>query len=565
MKKFFLNITVLLILLLTSCGGEERNKAEETKSNGIKNENKCLNFAITEKYGSLDPINVTDVASFHITSQIFEPLLRFNEKDLSLEPLIAESWNVADDNLTHTIKIKKGVYFHDNPCFDGGKGREVKATDIVYTFKRILNEDSYANSLFKGKIVGDGTPELTGISIIDDYTVEFKLIRPSSNFISLLATISSGIVAKEAIESKAIVGTGPFIYNKEQDNDKVITLSKNNNYHLKDAKGESLPYLDCVAFNYVKDGQEQLNKFMDGELDIITGLPSKSIKDIVETQIADFQNQPVKYVLGRYPQTATTYITLNTAIEPFNNKKVRKAVGLAIDKEKIVNDILKGEAAAPGNNGIVTPAIDGYDYASIVGLTYDVKKAKQLLKEAGFENGVGLPTLILATGNGNTSVRVGLEIQKQLHANLGINVELSSMTLADRKSTNAQSKNHMSIDGWLAEFPDPVSFLSLFYGANVPVSTTEKSFPNESRFKNEKFDELYEKALVTLDKKERYELCLQADQIIANEVPVIPLWYHEDYHLIQSSVKGYYPNAMNLQYLTYVKIEPLTEVKKAEE
>ena len=192
-------------------------------------------------------------------------------------------------------------------------------------------------------------------------------------------------------------------------------------------------------------------------------------------------------------------------------------------------------------------------------------KAKQLLKEAGFENASGMPTLVLATGTGNTSVRVGLEIQKQLRANLGINVELSSMSLAERKATNAESKNHMSIDGWLAEFPDPVSFLSLFYGANVPEESNKASFPNESRFKNDGFDKLYEKAMGTLDKKSRYELCLEADQIIANEVPVVPLWYHEDYHLIQSSVSGYKPNAMNLQYLTYVKIEDKPAVKQSEE
>lgn len=566
MKKVLLSFTTLLILFLAACSGGEKPTTDENATQEVEINSGCLDFAITEKYGSLDPINVTDVAAFHITSQIFEPLLRFNEDDLSLEPLIADSWSVADDNLTHTFIIKKGVHFQDNSCFEGGKGRELTASDVVYTFKRIFSSDSYAYSLFKDKIEGAEDfkthgGEISGINIIDDNTVEFKLVKPSSNFLSLMATISSAIVAKEAVENNVVVGTGPFIYSKENDNEKVVTLSKNNNYHVKDAKGNALPYIDCVAFNYVKDGQEQLDWFMEGKLDIITGLPSKSIKEIVEVQIADFQNQPVKYVLGRYSQTATTYLTLNTAIEPFTNENVRKAIAMSIDKNKIVDDILKGEAAAPGNNGIVAPAIKGYDFSSVVGLDFDIKKAKQLLKTAGYENGNGLPALILATGNGNTSVRVGLEIQKQLRSNLGINVELSSMSLAERKAANAESKNHMSIDGWLAEFPDPVSFLSLFYGANVSDSPAETSYPNESRFKNEKFDKLYETALITLDQKERFELCLEADQIIASEAPVIPLWYHEDYHLIQSTVSGYKPNAMNLQYLTFVKIEETAVAK----
>ncbi|MCB0400640.1 MAG: ABC transporter substrate-binding protein [Flavobacteriales bacterium] len=559
------------ILLLTACGDGE-DKKTTTENNITPTEiSGCLDFAITEKYGSLDPIHVTDVASFHITSQIYEPLLRFDENDLTLEPLVAESWEVSDDNLVHTFRLKKGVHFHDHACFEGGKGREIKAGDVIYSFERMYaaDDENYAYSLFKDKIAGGeafksngGT--ISGITAPDEYTVQFTLTKPSSNFMSLLATISTAIVAKEAIEKNAIVGSGPFVYSKDADTENKITLSRNTNYHQKDGKGETLPYLDCVSFNYIKDGQEQLDLFMKGELDVITGLPSKSIKEIVETQIADFQEDPVKYVLGRYPQNATTYITLNTAVPPFDNQKVRQAVGMAIDKARIVDQILKGEAAAPGDHGIVPSAFKGYDYTSVVGLGFDVEKAKKLLSEAGYPNGNGLPILMLATGNGNTSVRVGLEIQKQLRANLNINVELTSTSLAERKEANAQSKNNMSIDGWLAEFPDPVSFLSLFYGANVPASAQEMSFPNESRFKNDAFDKLYEKALVTLDDKQRFELCLEADQIVANQAPCIPLWYHEDYHLIQSAVQGYSPNAMNLLYLASVKIETVKPEKTAE-
>ena len=125
---------------------------------------------------------------------------------------------------------------------------------------------------------------------------------------------------------------------------------------------------------------------------------------------------------------------------------------------------------------------------------------------------------------------------------------------------NANSEVNMCLRGWLGEFPDPVTFLSLFYGADVPASPQEMSFPNESRYKNNKFDKIYEEALVTIDDTKRYELCLVADQMIATDVPVIPLWYHENYQLIQSVVSGYQANSMNIQYLTYVKID---EVEKA--
>lgn len=562
MKKLLVSFVASSILILTSCGGEDANTNDNHNTeNSISNT--CLNLAIAEKYNSLDPIKITDVASFHIASQIYEPLLRFDQKDLSIKPLLAESWEVAEDNLTHTIKLKKGVYFQDNPCFKEGKGRELKAKDVLYTFKRIFTEnENYAYSFFENKIAGSeefktNGGEISGVSIIDDYTITFTLNEPSSNFLSLLATVATGIVAEEAINQNAIIGTGPFVYDATNDTKTAVTLSKNNNYHQK-----GLPYLDCVAFNYVKSGQEQLDMFMSGKLDVITGLPSKSIKEIVENQIADFQQQPIKYVLGRYPQAATTYLNLNTAKAPFDNANVRKALAMSINKTKIVENILKGEAAGPGNHGIVTSAINGYDYSSVVGKEFNVNKAKELLTKAGYKNGDKFPTLILAAGKGNTSLRIAFEIQKQLLSNLNINVEISSVTLNEKVNMNSKSSCNMSLNGWLAEYPDPTSFLSLFYGKNVSDFLTVSSYPNESRFKNDEFDKLYEKALVTLNKKERYELCLAADQIIANEAPAIPLWYHEDYHLIQSSIKGYQPNAMNIQNLVEVKFEKPSSEKK---
>ena len=572
MKKIVLSFITASVMLLMSCGGGENTASENDAQNSALNSENAnrLDFAITEKYHTLDPIKVTNVVSFHIVSQIYEPLLRFDEKDLSLQPLLAESWFVSEDNLVVTFQLKKGVYFQDNDCFEGGKGRELKASDVIYSFNRIYSESerNYAYSLYKGKVKGseeyrNSGGEISGLKALDDYTVEFTLNKPSSNFLNLLATVSSAIVPKEAIEKNAVAGSGPFTYSKVNDTESAITLLKNQNYHISDKKGNKLPYLESVAFNYVKSGQDQLKMFMNNKLDIITGIPPESVKDIVESQIADFQDKPVKYVLGRYPQVTTTFLSLNTSIAPFNKLKVRQALGMAVNKTKIVDDILKGEAYGAGNHGIVPSAIKNYDFSSVVGHEYNVSKAKDLLANAGFPDGKGFPTLKFAVGKGNTSLRVALEIQKELLTNLNINVEISSLSLKEIMELNGTSKINLSLSGWLAEIPDPVTFLSLFYGEDVPASNEESSYPNESRYKNAQFDKLYEEALVTIDTKKRYELCLTADQIIAEEVPVIPLWYHENYQLIQSVVKDYQPNSMNIHYLTYVKIES-TSVEKSQ-
>ena len=564
MKKIVLSLVATSIMLLMSCGGGENSTSENNAqgSDATADNTNCLDFAITEKYHTLDPIEVTNVVSFHIVSQIYEPLLRFDEKDLSLQPLLADSWTISEDNLVYTLALKKGIHFQDNECFDGGKGRELKAADVIYSFNRIysVKDRNYAYSLFKDKLKGsenyrNSGGEITGLNALDEYTIEFVLNKPSSNFLALLAHANGAIVPKEAIEKNAVAGTGPFVYSKAEDTETAITLLKNKNYHISDKKGNKLPYLESVAFNYVTSGQDQLALFMNNKLDVIAGIPPESIKDIVESQIADFQDKPVKYVLGRYPQVTTTYINLNTAIAPFNKIKIRQAIAMAINKTRIVDNVLKGEAYGPGDHGIVPSAIKGYDFSSVVGHEYNIVKAKEIFAEAGYPNGKGFPALKFATGKGNTSLRVALEIQKQLLTNLNINVEISSLSLKEIMEMNSKSQVHLSLSSWLGEFPDPVTFLSLFYGADVPNSSEENSYPNRSRYKNSEFDNLYEKALVTLDTKKRYELCLTADQIIATEVPVIPLWYHENYQLIQSIVKNYHPNSMNIQYLTYVKLE----------
>jgi ABC-type transport system substrate-binding protein len=555
MEKTLSYIILCAVLLLQSCGDNKKDSEKNKVQNSVK-------FALTDQPQSLDPIRITDINSFHVASQIFEPLLRFSEKTLKIEPCIAKSWSISDNKLVYSFSLKKGILFQDNTCFEKGIGREITSKDILYTFKRIYSEpSSYGFILFKGLIKGSENyngGEIEGIKAIDSYTIEFTLAKPNSNFLNNLASINSSIVAKEAIEKNEIVGSGPFLYQKEINSINRITLPKNLNYHILDKNGDHLPYLDSVSFHFVKSPQEQLKMFLNDELDLITNVPPTTLKELVEFQISDFQNKRKKYVLGRSSEIITSYLTLNTAIAPFNNLKVRQAIAMSINKSKIVEEILKGNAFSAGNNGIVSSAIKNYDYSSVIGLEYDLKKAKKLLAEAGFPEGKGFPSIKLASLRRNISTRVILEIQKQLLTNLNINVEISSISYKEMMEMNNKSELNMSLKGWLGDFPDPTSFLSLFYGADVPSSPYEMSYPNESRFKNKQFDKLYEKAIVTSNEAKRYEICLQADQIIATEVPGIPLWHHENYNLIKSNIRGYQSNSMNIKNLIYVQIKKET-------
>jgi len=566
MKKIFFSLLLGCTAFLLSCGGDSVD-TDNPIENKKKNDQTIL-FAETEKFTTLDPIKIVDVVSFHVAEQIFEGLVRFDEKDLSLQPSIAKSWNVDDKKQVYTFKLRKGIYFHANDCFEDKKGRELKSSDVLYSFKRMYSntKGNYAATAFKGKVLGgesfynDTTTafnekELQGVKIIDDYTIEISLTQPYVSFLELVSTMSASIVAKEAIDKNEIVGTGPFVYDKAKDVDSQISLTKNKNYYLKDSKGVQLPYLEGVVFKYVKSSQKQMDLFLAGELDVVTGLPPTGVKDMVNNQIADFQDKPVKYVLGSYPEMATTYLSLNNLVAPFNNKKVRQAFAMAIDKNKILEEVLKGEAFGVANNGIVPPAIAHYDYSSVVGLEFNIIKAKELLKEAGYPDGKDFPPVTLTSSKSNNSVRTALNIQKQILANLNISIEIESFPLAEVIAKERKGETEITLSSWLAEFPDPISFLSLYYGADLPKNIGEVSHLNRSRCSNAAYNSLYLKTISTIDRKRKYEMCLELDQIIANDVPAIPLWYHENFRLIQGEVKNYQPNTMNIHYLANVKVK----------
>lgn len=570
-KIFQYTIASIIGLSIISCG-ESETKEKNSTAEALYGE--TLDIALNQEVTQLDPLMIVDGYSVQVISQIFEGLVRFNSTDLSVEPLLAKSWTIDESGLTYTFKLKKGVFFHDNDCFKGGEGRELKASDVVFTFNRICNKPkvNYAYNLLKNKLEGanecyqnESINEVSGIKAIDDYTVSFTLSKPSSNFLQTLATVSLAIVPQEAVNADklTIVGTGPFVFDENAIKNSIITLKRNENYHVSDEKGNKLPYLDAVAFHFVPSSQDRLTQFESKVLDIIVDLPSASIKEVVENQISDFESKPPKYVLGRYPELVSTYLEFNTKTEPFKNTKVRQAIAMAIDKIKLVDVVLNGEAYGPALNGIVPPAIKNYDYESVIGIEYNVEKAKKLLADAGYKNGNGLPLIkFYIGGNENQLLRVALEIQKQLLSELNINTEIVTVTFAEKLNMAQMAQGSMGISAWLADFPTVDNFLNIGYGGYVPASLEISSFPNSSRFQNNEFDMYYEQAITTTDEIKRNELCLKAEQILINEAPVIPLWYNENYRLFQSNIIDYQPNVMHIHNLTKVKIAQLQDKTK---
>lgn len=576
MKRIFGFLLSLSILFYGCGGGDEGNEGtEKLIAKGDKVYGGCLKISQSESLNSIFPPSIVDAYSAAIASNVFEGLVKFNSKDLSIIPSLAESWTIDESGTVYTFKLKKGIKFHDDPCFNGGKGREVVANDFKYAITLLCTQgdmNRMFNSTLKGRLKGadeyyeassNGTPsfEVEGINVIDDYTIELTLVKPFSSFLYILAYPSLSVIAKEAYTkygNKITNGTGAFVVPADQSitTESKLVLLRNANYHEADSLGNQLPFLDSIEVSVIDSKKTELDEFNNGNLHIVNGLPAESIREIVEQQIANFQNKPPKFILDRSPQMGTEYYELNLNSPALKDKRVRQAINYAIDRNGIIDKVLKGEAYGPSENGITPPTFRDYDMSSIKGYTYDVEKAKLLLAEAGFPGGRGFGKLKLELNSGgykNTSV--AFEIQKQLMDNLGINVDLEVVSFNTKIEDERYGRADIFRTAWIADYPSPDNFLFLFYGANVPSDPSLPSYPNVTRYKSAQFDELYEKALATSDKKEAYQYLLQAEATMIDDAPIIPLWYNERYRLIKSDVRSYFTNAMDYKDFSAVYLK----------
>jgi len=581
---FFVIFSVSLVL--ASCSG---NKPAETKQQdqavregkGGRVYGGCFRFGMTEDYQTLYPFSITDAASAHIASQVYEGLVKFNTLDLTILPSLAEKWDVDADGTTYTFHLRKGVKFQDDVCFPGGKGREMKAEDVKYSFTLLCTQDPDKNTAFDGimkdRLVGagdyydaskNGTPskEVEGIKVIDEYTISLHLVRPNSSFLYGLANPGAYIVAKEAVEKYGVkmkVGTGPFRVAQEPKPGEKIILVSNPNYYGTDSLGNHLPFLDSIEVTFFDSKAIELNEFQSGHLHFIWGLPSESIKDMVESQISDFNKNPPKYILDRSPEMSTQYYTFNSTKEPFNKLKVRQAFSYAINRESIVENVLRGEAFGPGLNGMCPPSFKGYDVSQIQGYHFDPVKAKKLLAEAGFPGGKGFPVVKLKLNSGGQrNENVVIEVQKQLRDVLGVNIDFDIVSYKQRLDDESLGNGDIFRSAWIADYPSPENFLWLFHGKNVPADPKAYSFPNASRYKNPAFDKLFEAGMAAKTQEEAYKDFIAAEKIMIADAPVLVLWYDENWRLIKSDVHNFYGNAMRYYDFAQVYLKA-PEAKKA--
>ncbi len=512
-------------------------------------------MAENSEVGTLFPHTLTSQVEGLITSQIQEPLVRLNPKTLEVIPGLAQSWEISADGKTITFHLVKGAHFQDDKCYSGGTGPEITSKDVKYTLE-LLSTESDMNyqfeTILKDRLAGANefynkkANSISGIRVMDDYTFSLELVSPSLSFLKLLANPAASIMNETAVKAYGKdlkTGAGPFRYDASSTKEKFV-LTRNPNYYATDSSGCSLPYLDTVVVNIlpIEDG---LALFENQKLDLINTLPSMRVKEIVEKNIKDFASKPPRYILQREPEMISQFYVFNTKTPPFDNLKVRQALNYAIDRDKLVDNVLKGQAIGSAVHGITPNTFAGYNIKNIQGYSFDPEKARQLLAEAGYPNGAGFPEINVLVNSGNSrNSSVAVELQKQLKQNLNININFESLPNTQKYDLQMHGKSSLFRDAWVADYPSPESFLSLFVGEAVPADNNARSFPNTSRYQNLLYDDYFKKGRNSSIKDSSYAYFMRAEQILVNDAVIIPLWYEGSYRLLTSKIKNLNLNGM---------------------
>ncbi|GAB4447467.1 MAG: ABC transporter substrate-binding protein [Bacteroidia bacterium] len=534
-----------------------------------------------ENFKSLFPIAVGEINSYHISSQVYEGLVKFNTSDLTIQPCIAYKWEASEDLKTYTFHLRKGVKFHDDPCFPEGKGREVTANDFKFCFEKLCtpspdnqqfqvtfkNRVLGANELFEGK-----SKELTGVKVLNDSTLVIELVQPDPVFVQLLSMPGCFVYPKEAYEKYGqdmrikCVGTGPF-YVETLKEGEIILMKKNPNYWGKDEHGNQLPYLDGVKWTFIKEKKSEILEFKRGNLDLIYRIPVEIFPDIMG-KLEEAKKRKFEFAVESSPFLSTFYMGFNMQTNPVLKKKeVRLAFNYAIDRDKIANFTIQGEGTA-AKYGMVpyyeTFEKEGYDYKNVGGFTYNPQLAKDLLAKAGYPNGKGFPeiTLHINSGGGDRNILVADVVKKMLEENLNIKINIQVTTFPEHIENTASGKADFFRYAWIADYPDPESFLILFYGKNTPTSLQEKSYVNMFRYVNPKFDSLFEVSKRISDSKERMRVLSLAEKEVMLDPPFIPIFYDDNFLLEQNNVKNIPSNAINYWDFSKAYLVPETTAKK---
>ena len=502
--------------------------AAESHSNLDPNAKSGGNITVTYKddVATLDPAIGYDWQNWSMIKSLYDGLMDYEPGTTELRPGLAESYEISDDGMVFTFKLRDGVQFHN--------GRVMTADDVKFSLDRVTNPKTQSPGAgFFGSIAGyeaissGETESLSGVKVIDDQTVEITLSRPDATFLHVMGLNFASVVAKEAVEAagadfgKTAMGTGAFKLADWTIGQKLI-FAKNENYWR-----EGLPYLDTVTFEVGQEPIVALLRLQSGEVDVPgDGIPPAKFQEVMNDPA-----QAARVIEGG--QLHTGYITLNVKMPPFDNVDVRKAVNMAINKERITQ-VINGRAV-PATQPL-PPSMPGYT-EGYEGYAYDPDAAKALLADAGFADGFETELFVMNT---DPNPRIAQAIQQDL-SKIGIKASIQSLAQASVIAAGGEPDQAPMIwsggMAWIADFPDA----SNFYGPILGCDGAVQGGWNWSWYCNADIDAMAVKADSMTDPAkvdERLKMWSDVYMKVMEDAPWVPVFNEQRYTMKSERMGG---------------------------
>jgi oligopeptide transport system substrate-binding protein len=543
--KWFAVFLATFGLLLAACAGDSSPGSDSGSSDVSRApaDQQVLRLRLQGEPATIDPQLSNQASEISVTRALFSGLFSYDE-NLDVIPNLAVvmptigNGGVSGDGLTYTIKL--------NPDAKWSDGQPVTAKDFVYGMKRALDPNLASSySWFFYGLTGAaeynsalGTPEEPlspseaelaslrdgiGVSAKDDHTVVYQLTQPNPSFLNLLALWTAFPVRQDVIEkngdtwteAETLVGNGAFTLSEWNHGEKMVLLP--NPYWFGEAPG-----LARIEFYMIEDDVAAYQAYKADELDVVT-VPPAALEEVSSA------GSPFGDQLSIEAELATYGLFMNYKTAPFDNEMVRKAFGTAIDRDAYVNGVLAGGGVP--TTSWVPPGQPGYNAEVGSQYSFDAARAKQLLADAGYADGAGLPKITFTMVNSDTNRLVGQFVQDQLKQNLGVDVEFEYVELQEYFRIFGSGEHQIVIQRWSADWPYPDNWL--------PDLFTTGSGNNFNSYSNSSFDALMLQAAAETDNDKRLALYDQAHKLLVDEAGMIGLYNPVTYVLVKPDVMNY--------------------------
>lgn len=541
-------IIILFSFMILGCQLKDDRRKDQEKTVFRYNESAGIT--------TLDPAYVRRFEDFLAIEQLFNGLISLDENS-EVIPSIASKWEVSEDGLTYRFNLRKDVFFNRSDLFGSKETRRVTASDVVYSFLRIIDPTTASPGKYIFQNLDNSSSVFKGIEAEDENTLIIHLSTPQPSLIYQLSLPYCSIVPYEVVEHFGNdfglhpIGTGPF-YLKKWKKDVKLVMAKNNNYFEKDEKGVSLPYLDAVSVYFIQDKHQEFIKFKSGNLEMISGMNEEDKDQLLDANGALNVVLKDKFQLQKSDWLNTDYLGIlmddnyNDKNSPLRSKLIRQAIGYAIDRKGLIR-YLRNNIGVPASKGFVPQGMPNFNKFKIEGFNYDIEKSRALILKAGYDDIVNVPIITLsATPEYKTLCEY---LQRQLKE-VGFKIKVDMNSVSSMNQRIAQFEANFYRKSWIADYPDAINYFQLFYSQNF----YPENGSNYTHFKNPQYDMLFELASIEKDDNARMKLYKEMNQILHDEAPVVPLFYAETLRFLKNNVQGLKGNSLNSLSLKKVKV-----------